>query len=175
MQQALVETDGNVSIIVATVALLHAEDRSSAELAGLLGVLPPIDWPPEYNGPETRQWMRGLLEAHPEEPGFGTWYIIGNGRLAGTAGYKGPPDEKGEVEIGYSVVEADRMKGYASGAVRLLVQRAFRDPRVTAVLAETLPLLVGSQAVLTKCGFTQVRRRTDPEDGEILCYAIRRP
>ena len=45
---------------------------------------------------------------------------------------------------------------------------------VTPVETETLPELVGSQAVLKRCGFSSVGRRHDPEDGEILMYAISR-
>ena len=174
MTAKLVETSGNVSIITASIATLEAEDRSVEEAASLLGVLPPHSWPPEYNDAATREWMRKLLKANPHEPGFGSWYVIGAGRLCGTAGYKGPPDDKGVVEIGYSIVEADRMKGFASAAVRLLVAHAFRDPRVTAVTAETLPSLLGSQAVLERCGFTLSDRRVDPDEGDILRYAITR-
>lgn len=170
----LVETAGDVTIMAATPALLDAEETSGDAVAAALGVQPPDSWPPLYNGPETRAWMRKVLSDHPDEPGFGSWYVIGSGQLVGAAGYKGPPDEAGTVEVGYSIVETAQRRGYASGAVRLLVQRAFRDPRVTAVRAETLPVLVGSQAVLDRCGFTLTGRREDPEDGEILTYAISR-
>lgn len=171
----LSETQGDVTIIATTPALLDAEDRSGEALAAALEVLPPPSWPPLYNGPETRAWIRKLLADHPEDPGFGSWYVIGNGRLVGTAGYKGPPDDAGTVEIGYSIVEPEQRRGYASAAVNLLVARAFRDPRVTAVRAETLPELLASQAVLRRCGFTQVGQRHDPEDGDILMYALTRP
>ena len=170
----LQETGGHVSIIAATAALLDAEEDGGDAIAAALGVEPPASWPPLYNGPEIRAWMRKVLVENPDEPGFGSWYVIGAGRLVGSAGYKGPPDEKGTVEVGYSIVEADQRRGYASGAVNLLVARAFRDPRVVAVRAETLPALIGSQAVLKRCGFAEVGQRHDPEDGEILMFAIDR-
>ena len=115
----LVESQGNVSIIAATAALLDVEDRGGAELAAALGVSTATSWPPPYNGPETRVWMRKVLAENPGDPGFGTWYVIGDGQLVGTAGYKGPPDEAGTVEIGYSVIEAAHPRGYGSGAVNL--------------------------------------------------------
>lgn len=170
----LQETHGDVSIIAATAGLLDAEDRSGDELAAALGVAAPSSWPPLYNGPETRAWIRKVLADNPGEPGFGSWYVIGAGRLVGSAGYKGPPDDLGTVEVGYSIVEAEHRRGYASGAVNLLVARAFRDPRVVAVRAETLPDLVGSQAVLKRCGFALVGQRHDPDEGEILMYAVDR-
>lgn len=170
----LQETDGNVSIIAATAALLDAEDLSGDDLAAALGVAPPSSWPPLYNGPETRAWMRRVLADNPDEPGFGSWYVIGAGRLVGSAGYKGPPDGNSTVELGYAIIEAEHRRGYASGAVNLLVARAFRDPRVVAVRAETLPELIASQAVLKRCGFALVGQRRDPEDGDILMYAVNR-
>jgi RimJ/RimL family protein N-acetyltransferase len=118
--------------------------------------------------------MRQMILNRPDEPGYGSWYIVGHDRLVGTAGYKGPPDDNGEVEIGYAVIETERLKGYASGAVRLLVERAFRDPRIRAITAETLPELAGSQAVLEGCGFALTARVPDDETGEILRYRLGR-
>jgi RimJ/RimL family protein N-acetyltransferase len=172
---SLREAGGNVALIAATIDSLDAEEVGGAEAATVLGVTPPATWPPEFNDVNTREWMRGMLRTHPDEPGWGSWYIIGDGRLVGTAGYKGPPDGKGEVEVGYAVVESEHRKGYASGAVRLLIERAFRDPRVAVVAAETIPALVGSQAVLNSCGFTLAHRFPNEEFGEILRYELRRP
>jgi ribosomal-protein-alanine N-acetyltransferase len=168
------EEGGNVAIVVATIASLDAEEIGGADAAGVLGVLPPASWPPEYNDASTRQWMREMIMRHPDEPGYGSWYVVGDGRLVGTAGYKGPPDPNGEVEIGYAIIESERLRGYASGAVRLLVERAFRDPRVRAVAAETIPELAGSRAVLERCGFTLIARTPNTEVGEILRYRLGR-
>ena len=66
----LVETNGNVSIVPTTFEALSTEDRGGAALAESLGVLPPPSWPPEHNGPETREWIRGIMRKHPDEPGF---------------------------------------------------------------------------------------------------------
>lgn len=169
------EERANVAIIAATLDSLDAEERSGDAVAALLGALSPATWPPEYNDASTREWMRGVIRDNPNEPGYGSWYIIGDDRLVGTCGYKGPPNADGEVEIGYAVIESEQRRGYASAAIRLLVERALRDPRVRAVAAETIPALVGSQAVLNRCGFTLVSRTPNDEVGEILRYEIRRP
>jgi RimJ/RimL family protein N-acetyltransferase len=170
----LIESRDNLSIVATTLALLDAEEQGVDALVALLGVMPPDAWPPEFNGPDTRAYMRVLLRTHPDEPGCGSWYIVANGRLSGVCGYKGPPIESGEVEIGYSIVPADQRKGLATGAVGLLVARAFRDPRGAAVMAETLPSLIASQTVLIRNGFSLVGRRADVELGEILRFALRR-
>ena len=170
----LIKTRDNLSIIATSLALLDAEERGAGALAALLGVMPPDAWPPEFNGPKTRAWMRDMLNRHADEPGYGSWYVVADGRLIGICGFKGPPDHLGEVEIGYSVMQSYQRKGFATGAVGLLVARAFRDPRVAAVAAETLPSLIASQTVLIRNGFSLVSRRADDDLGEILRFARRR-
>ena len=170
----LVESGANLSLIAASLASLDAEERGADALASMLGVVRPDAWPPEFNGPETRAWMRHVLVSHPDQPGYGSWYLVADGRLTGICGYKGPPNEAGEVEIGYSVVASEQRKGFATAAVGLLVARAFRDATVTAVAAETLPSLTASQTVLSRNGFVLVSRRADDELGEVLRYVLRR-
>lgn len=123
----------------------------------------------------TRAWFAGMLDTYPGEPGCGAWYIVAGERLVGTCGYKEPPSPAGEVEIGYAVLTTEQRRGFASTAVELLVARAFRDPRVTAVVAETLPALRPSQAVLTRCVFVAAGGRIDPEDGEVVRFVRHRP
>ena len=170
----LEETGPILSLIAATPALLLAEDEGGAEIAAGLGVAPPADWPPEHNDEATRAWMRELLEDYPHEPGYGTWYIVAGGRLTGVCGFKGPPNADGEVELGYSIVAADQRRGLAAEATRMLVARAFRDPRVTLVMAHTLPPLVGSQKVLARNGFIHVGGYIDAEEGQVMRFEVRR-
>lgn len=170
----LTESDGRVAIIATTAALLDAEGHGTAELVRALAVREPPEWPPEFNGPEYRAWQRNLLSAHPAEPGYAGWYVIGNGELVGTAGYKGPPGAAGTVEIGYSIIPVRRRRGFASAALRLLIRRAFADPRVTAMAGETLPGGEASQGVLRACGFVLGGSRVDPEDGEVLRFVLSR-
>ena len=168
------EAAGDVAIVAATASTLDAEDRGGEAIATLLGVKAPAAWPPEHNDADTRAWFRAMLTAHPDDPGCGAWYLIAADRLCGTCGYKGPPDAAGVVEIGYSVLPGDQRRGYASAGVHLLVARAFRDPRVTEVAAETLPSLPPSQGVLLKCGFARVGSHHDEEVGEVWRYALSR-
>jgi RimJ/RimL family protein N-acetyltransferase len=163
-----------VAIVAATAAHFDMEERDIAALARTLGAAPPVVWPPEHNGQPYRDWQRSLLAQYPDELGFAGWYIIGDGELVGTCGFKGPPDPSGTVEIGYSVIEPRRRRGYASGAVRLLVEHAFADRRIRRLVAETLPALVASQGVLTRCGFVPAGTRTDPDDGEVLRFERKR-
>jgi [ribosomal protein S5]-alanine N-acetyltransferase len=134
----------------------------------------PAEWPPEHNDDASRDWFRSMIEERPEESGYGAWYVVAGGRVIGTAGYKGPPDAVGEVEIGYSLVPSAQGQGHAAAAAALLAARAFRDPRVTAVLAETLPHLDASQRVLARNGFAANGSYIDPDEGEILRFRLPR-
>lgn len=166
-----------VRLTPTTIDRLNFEDISGEALAESLGVAKPASWPPLYNDADTREWMRRQLLADLGNLGWLGWYIVatldGVPTLAGTAGYKGRPDANGEVEIGYSVVPEYHRRGIASGAVRLLCQRAFAAG-VTAVLAETLPTFLASQGVLGKAGFTKFDTRIDPEEGEVWRYRLDR-
>ena len=71
---------------------------------------------------------------------------------AGMAGFKGIPNEKGEVEIGYGIAPEFRRRGYTTEAVQALIQWAFQHPQCTAVLADTDPANIPSQRVLAKVG-----------------------
>lgn len=175
MDPAIIELAGLVTLVAATPASLDAEDVGGDRLAEHLGVAAPSTWPPEHNDANTRDWMRSLLAAHPDEPGYGFWYILTDGRLVGMCGYKGPPDPMGTVEIGYSVVEAEQRKGYGSAAIACLVARAFRDGRVWSLAGETLPQLEASQKVMIRNGFKLVGSRPDAEVGEILRFVRPRP
>jgi len=162
-----------VRLTPVTIDRLNLEDVSGEALAKALGVAPPASWPPPFNGPEIREWMRRMLLADARNSGWLGWYVIatldGVPTLTGTAGYKGRPDQKGEVEIGYGLAPAYHRRGIASAAARLLCQRALAAG-VTAVLAETLPDGTASQGVLAKAGFSRTGTRLDPDDGEVWCY-----
>jgi RimJ/RimL family protein N-acetyltransferase len=114
-------------------------------------------WPPQLYDRAAVEWGLALLEGDPDAAGWGPHYFaIGRGRvglLVGAGGFKGKPDASGEVEIGYSIVASHRGKGLATAAAEGMVARAFADPRVTAVIAQTLPSLRASIRVLEKAGF----------------------
>ena len=95
------------------------------------------------------------------------WYIVRTeGRvLVGQCGYCGRP-EGGVVEVGYSLLEAHHKQGYATEAVRALVQHAFSQPDVHTVTAQTLPDLKPSIRLLERLGFRFVGAGC--EEGAVL-------
>ena len=92
--------------------------------------------------------------AHPDQwEWYAIWMIeLKDGTHIGDLCYKGLKDD-GSVEIGYGISEAHQGRGYATEAVCALVDRAFRQPGVTCVTAETEETNFASQRVLYKAGF----------------------
>jgi uncharacterized repeat protein (TIGR04076 family) len=78
-------------------------------------------------------------------------------RIVGGLGFKGPADDRGEVEIGYGTNDDDRNHGYMTEAVTAAVMWALQQPDVSAVRAETANTNVASMRVLHKVGFVPIR------------------
>jgi [ribosomal protein S5]-alanine N-acetyltransferase len=108
---------------------------------------------------EAAEWTINYLEGGAERAGWGLWYCIllkeppGERTLGGIAGYKGTPSPDGQVEIGYGILKEFRRAGYATEAAQALIERAFSNPHVGTVIAETYPELLASIGVLKKNGF----------------------
>ena len=75
---------------------------------------------------------------------------------SGHAGFHGPPDETGMVEISYSVAPDFRRQGYARAMLAELLHRAAVEPAVTTVRATTSPDNAASLATVSGFGFVEV-------------------
>ena len=87
------------------------------------------------------------------------------GVLVGSAGFRGPPDTDGVVELAYGLAPAYQGRGYAREAARALTTYALGPGGVRCVRAHTRTNDGASARVLTACGFTPVGEVHDPEDG----------
>ena len=99
------------------------------------------------------EMLAGSL-AHPEDREWYAMWLIekADGTRIGDLCFKGVEPGRNP-ELGYGILEPFRGCGYATEAVRLALQWAFRHPAVLAVEAETAPDNTASQRVLAKCGF----------------------
>jgi RimJ/RimL family protein N-acetyltransferase len=115
------------------------------------------------------EWLAALEHARAPDPwqyGFALVHRA-TGTVIGSAGFKGPPDATGMVEIAYGVAPTFRGHGYATEAAAALVDFAFATPFVTVIRAHTLPTTNASTRVLANCGFVQVGVVEDPQDGRV--------
>ena len=110
---------------------------------------------PDFFKPILRK-QADRIDEHPESIFWLTfWLMIDDARQAvvGSIDTKDVPDASGTVEIGYGVDEPFRGLGYATEAVRLMVERAFATGEVKRVVAETEDGNPASDRVLAKAGF----------------------
>ena len=137
----------------------------------------PVPLPAYFAGPEWRAvWQRRSRQVE-EDPASAAWVtgVIWDERhqvAVGRAGYHGPPDASGMVEIGYAVDPAYRRRGYARAALEALLQRAAREPRVRTVRVTISPDNVASYRLASQYGFTEVGEQWDDEDGREIIYEL---
>ncbi|MGQ0563111.1 MAG: GNAT family N-acetyltransferase [Gemmatimonadota bacterium] len=159
-------TTERLELIPATAPLLHAELLGRAAFEAAIGLEVPANWPPELYDEDAIHWILRALAAVPEMADWPMYYStlrrLDGGVVIGTVGCKGPPDESGTVEVGYGLLEQFRGQGYATEATRALIERAFRDARVTRVVAETYPHLSASIAVMERCGLSFLGEGSEP-------------
>lgn len=87
----------------------------------------------------------------------------------GLAGFHGPPDGIGMVEVGYRIDPGQRRKGYARQALETLLAVARAHPDVRVVRATVSPDNRASRSLVEGYGFAEVGEQWDDEDGlEIL-------
>ncbi|MCW3001567.1 MAG: family N-acetyltransferase [Conexibacter sp.] len=72
--------------------------------------------------------------------------------VVGDIAFHAPPDELGEVSIGFGIVPVARQRGYAREALTALLDWALRQPEVRTVHADTDLVNLASQRVLLGAG-----------------------
>jgi len=158
-----------LELIAATVDHLQAELESPVRLAALLHAEIGEGWPPgEYDRGAQEFFRDRLLEGGTSAAGWFGWYAILRGTpdpppvVVGAAGYFGPPNESGEVEIGFSIMPAWRRQGLAAEIVEALVAHAFTRPEVRRIIAHTTPQNEASCGVLRRVGFRRTGMGAEP-------------
>ena len=104
-------------------------------------------------------------------PWFTYWLITHktSNFALGFAGFKGIPNEKGEVEIGYSVSPNFRKRGIASKVVTILKSWAFSNTECQAITAtNVLNTNIASQKVLEKCGFKLISKNESTSNWKLF-------
>lgn len=161
----LVELSG-----AAMAALLDGDLAAAGATAGLVLT--------EYFVTDRARWLwRYRLGQLAADPGSARWVVrqavVGDGGLVvGHAGFHGPPDQAGMVEVGYSVAPEFRRQGYARAALAELLRRAAAEPAVTAVRAAISPGNAPSLATISGFGFAVVGEQWDEEDGRELLFEV---
>jgi RimJ/RimL family protein N-acetyltransferase len=95
-----------------------------------------------------------------------------DGSVVGHAGFHGPPDRDGTVEVAYTVVPGRRGQGISHRLLRALVDEATAARGVRVVRASVSPDNLPSLAVVRRAGMTHVGEQWDDEDGRELVFEL---
>lgn len=167
----MIETK-NLKIIPCDQGILKAAIEGNENIAKLLEVEIAINWT-EF-GVGALQYSLDRLSESEDEKNWWTYFPIlkKENILIGSGGYKGKPNDEGEVEIGYEIASDYRNRGLATEMTLGLVENAFKDIRVKNIIAHTLAEENPSTKVLLKCGFVKVQEINDPDDGLIWKWEL---
>jgi RimJ/RimL family protein N-acetyltransferase len=137
----------------------------------------PVFLPEYFASPEWRGTWQRRSEQVERDPASAAWVtgVIWDERhqiAVGRAGYHGPPDRSGMVEIGYAVDPAYRRRGYARAALEALLHRAAHEPLVNTVRVTISPGNAASYALASQYGFAEVGEQWDEEDGLEIVYEV---
>ena len=149
-----------LTMIAATLEHVRIELEAPEQLGALLNAEVSSAWPTgEYDRDAMEYFRARLEEGGKAVEGWYGWYAVRKAdahnprALIGAAGYLGPPDAEGTVEIGYSILPEWQRRGYAVEIVQGLVQHAFTFAHVKQVIAHAMETNQASIGVLMRCGF----------------------
>lgn len=136
----------------------------------------PDSWPP-IEMAERRMWFAHQLSRRPDWAGWFHWFLVlptadGPRRVVGEAGFHGPPDAEGTVELGYEIAVAHRRQGLALESASALLDWAWAQPGVRRVTALCQPDNLPSLRILRRLSFVASSDFT--EHGHQVFYLTRR-
>jgi [ribosomal protein S5]-alanine N-acetyltransferase len=156
--------------VAAMSALLNGDLAGGSALAG-------VQLSDYFISDRAKGLWRRRVNQIAEDPSAEPWVARAaisaeTGYAVGYAGFHGPPDEVGMVEIGYTVVPESRRQGYAKAMLGSLIQFARDEPSVRVVRLTISPDNEASLATMAGFGFEHKGEQWDDEDGLELIYEI---
>lgn len=157
-------------------ALLEGErDRAAA----VIGIDLPEGWP-DGNTWGFLRMRFGQLQREPDaQQWLGRALVLRESdAMVGYAGFHGPPgsnalDKADAVELGYTVFEPFRRRGYAVEAARVLMDWAHEQHGIRTFVASVSPDNEPSLALVRKLGFVHVGEQIDEVDGRELVFELK--
>jgi [ribosomal protein S5]-alanine N-acetyltransferase len=131
--------------------------------------------PPPYMA-ESLPVVLGRLRSHPEESEWWSWIVLqrDSREALGAIALGGKPDATGAVLVGYAMYPGSEGRGYATEAVRAIVDWVFAQEGVRRVRALAPVWNTPAVHVAEKVGMRPVASNEDDEVGEVLVYETSR-
>lgn len=173
--------NGWASAAVPGVRIVHLNGAAFRALArgdlAAAEAVSPVPLSVYLAGSQCRGLWRMRSEQCDHDPASAAWItgVVWDERQSlavGAAGFHGPPDNSGMVEIGYRIDPARRRRGYARAALETLLIRAAREPDVHRVRVSIRPDNLPSSNLALQYGFRHVGKQWDDEDGLEIVYEL---
>jgi ribosomal-protein-alanine N-acetyltransferase len=151
-----------LALIPITLEMTKSLIAGSNEEIEKIGIKANENWPTE-DTMDILPIINKSLERDLEPSGFETWMIIkkDNMQVIGDIGFHGKPNEKGEVEVGYGIVELERRKGFGFEAVKAIMNWVYSQNEVKVIKADCLIDNKPSALILEKVGMKEINRDQD--------------
>ncbi len=138
----------------------------NADAEALIDAHLPAWWPDEH----ARRVMGRRARQITEDQATAPWLLRAMVRredrvVVGYINFHGPPDARGRAELGYTVFEEHRRRGYATEAVLAMMGWARQEQGVRRFLLSISPTNAPSLGLAAKLGFAQTGKQMDIEDG----------
>lgn len=153
-------------------ALANGDANTASKQSGLI-------ISPHLAGASCRPTWNRRVNQIKDRPAEAPWVtrllvdITNDGNHAiGRAGFHGPPDERGMVEVGYEVDPEHRRKGHAKAAMWIMMDIASMQPNVTVIRATFQPTNTASGSLIESLGFQHRGEQWDDEDGRELIFEL---
>jgi RimJ/RimL family protein N-acetyltransferase len=154
-------------------ALLEGNSKRLRSLTG--ADFPHPVAPPPYMA-DSLPVVLGRLRSHPEEAQWWSWVVLrrDSREALGAIALGGRPDPTGAVLVGYAMYPGSEGRGYATEAVRAIVDWVFSQDGVRTVRALAPVWNTPAVHVAEKVGMRPVASNEDDEVGEVLVYETSR-
>jgi len=105
-------------------------------------------------------FIKDTMNKNDDVSGFDVWMVVKkeNMTVIGDAGFKGEPNDSGEIEIGFGLIDEEQKKGYGYEVASSLIEWASQIDKVKVIKAECLIDNIGSFKLLEKCGMIETKR-----------------
>jgi ribosomal-protein-alanine N-acetyltransferase len=150
-------------------ALLAGDAQRLKQLTGAAFPVPVA--PPPYMAESLPVVMQRLRNMPGEAPWW-NWLVVrqDHNEAVGSVAFGGRPEVDGAVLIGYAMYPGHEGQGYATEAVKAMVEWAFAQPGVRIVRALAPVWNTPAVHVAEKVGMRPVASDEDDEVGEVLVY-----
>jgi [ribosomal protein S5]-alanine N-acetyltransferase len=156
------------------IEALLAGDGEHLKLLTGAAFSPPVA-PPPYMADSLPVVLTRLRKV-PREARWWNWLVIrqDTSQAVGSIAFGGPPGPEGSVLIGYAMYSGYEGQGYATEAVRAMIEWAFAQPEVRVVRTMAPVWNTPAVHVAEKVGMRPVASDEDDEVGEVLVYEMAR-